>query len=267
MSGKRFKVRGTVRVIALSSCIALACPGCKSPTTHTGGVDAEVKITFGGTITQNGAPMAGVTVYLSWAGSMTTTTGADGKYAFSGLDASGGNNMRIRFFITPSRIGTAFSPSFCEVGGTSKDDANFTASPASYGTEPGEIVAPFTAANQSGGVFNLADHFGKVILMDFAADGTALCEETAKKAEALFQKFKNRGFIYVLIVIQGSPASWASTYGLTFPVLDDNAQAIYGAFRRSTVPLPIILDRNMTVRSKAESFNQFDIENLLNQLL
>ncbi len=252
-------------VLALAVCVVFSCPGCKNPTTNPGGVDTEVTVTFSGIITQNGAPLAGVTVYLSWAGSKTTTTGADGKYSFGGLDATGYG--RIRFFITPARIGTAFSPSNYEVGGMSKTDANFTASPASYGTEAGSIVAPFTAANQSGGSFNLADHFGRVILMDFASDGSAPCQERAQKAEALYQKYKNRGFTYILIVIQGSAASWASTYGLTFPVLDDNAQMVYSAFRKSSIPLPIILDRNMTIRYKVEGFNQTDIEYLLNQLL
>jgi len=254
--------------MALVACVALLFSSCESPTTNTGGGTGggDNTITISGTITQNGVAAAGVTVYLSSAASKTTTTGADGKYAFSGLEAVG-QVMQIRFLITPSRFGTAFSPSNYEVRGASKTDANFAASAALYGTEEGSIVAPFTAGNQSGGTFNLADQFGNVILMDFASDDSPLCKERAQKAEALYQKYKNRGFTYVLIVIKGSAASWASTYGLTFPVLDDNSQTIYNAFRRSSIPLPIILDRNMTIRYKVEGFDLTGIEDWLNRLL
>ena len=266
MKAKPFVSLGFL-AFAFAVFVVLSFPGCKTPTTNAGGGGTDNTITVGGIITQNGVTMAGVTVYLSWAGSKTTTTGADGKYSFAGLDALGQGSMLIRYIITPSRVGTAFSPSNYEVGGVSKTDANFTASSAFYGTEAGSIVAPFTARNQSGGSFNLADHFGSVILMDFAADGDASCQENAKKAEALYQKYKNRGFTYILIVIQGSAASWASTYGLTFPVLDDNAQLIYSAFRKSSIPFPHILDRNMTIRYKIEGFNQTGIEDLLNRFL
>jgi hypothetical protein len=56
---------------------------------------------------------------------------------------------------------------------------------------------------------------------------------------------------------------WASQYGLTFPVLDDNSKAIYNIHKKSSIPLPHILDRNMTIRYKKEGWNKAEVEDLL----
>jgi cytochrome c biogenesis protein CcmG/thiol:disulfide interchange protein DsbE len=269
MDGNRVTIGRRLRILGLAACVAIFFfSACKSATTDTGGGGGGgTSITISGTITQGGVALAGVTVYLSYGASKTTTTGADGKYSFTGLDVGSNAGPLIRYIVTPSRAGTAFSPSNYEVVNSTKSDANFTASAASYGSEVGSIMANFTAKNQSGGTVNLSDRFGDVVLIDFTADWCVPCREKAEKAEAFYQKYKNRGFTYILIVIEGSPASWASTYGLTFPVLDDNTQKIYNMYRKSSIPLPHILDRNFTIRYKVEGFNQSEVEDMLNRLL
>jgi peroxiredoxin len=260
MERDRFETLRRFGILGLAACVAFAFfAACKNDDTSGGGGGGGSTITLSGTITQGGAAQAGVTVYLSWGASKTTTTGADGKYSFTGLAAG-------QYYITPSRAGTAFSPSNYQSSAT-KSDANFTASAASYGSEVGSIMANFTAKNQSGGNVNLSDRFGDVVLIDFTADWCVPCREKAQTAEAFYQKYKGRGFTYILIVIEGSPSSWASTYGLTFPVLDDNIQKIYNMYRKSSIPLPHILDRNFTIRYKVEGFNQAEVEDWLNKLL
>jgi cytochrome c biogenesis protein CcmG/thiol:disulfide interchange protein DsbE len=259
MERDRFETLWRLGILSLAACVAFSFAACKNATTDGGGGGGGSTITLGGTITQGGAAQAGVTVYLSWGASKTAVTGADGKYSFTGLTAG-------QYYITPSRAGTAFSPSNYLASAT-KTDANFTASAASYGSEVGSIMANFTAKNQSGGTVNLSDRFGDVVLIDFTADWCVPCREKAQTAEAFYQKYKGRGFTYILIVIEGSPSSWASTYGLTFPVLDDNTQKIYNMYRKSSIPLPHILDRNFTIRYKVEGFNQAEVEDMLNKLL
>lgn len=267
MDGKHINAGRRLGILGLAACVAFSFfAACKNDATNGGGGGGSSTITISGTITQGGAAQAGVTVYLSWGASKTAVTGADGKYSFAGLEATGGTGL-IRYYITPSRNGTGFSPSNYEVVGATKSDANFTASAASYGSEAGSIMANFTAKNQSGGNFNLSEQFGNVVLIDFTADWCLPCREKAQTAEAFYQKFKGRGFTYVLIVIEGSPSSWASTYGLSFPVLDDNTQKIYNMYRKSSIPLPHILDRNFTIRYKVEGFNQAEVEDMLNRLL
>lgn len=268
MDGKRklVTIGRSLGILGLIASIALSSAGCKSATTDTGGGGGST-ITISGAITQGGAAQAGVTVFLSWGASKTTTTAADGKYSFAGLEAAAQGTARIRYLVTPSRIGTAFSPANYEVSGATKTDANFTASTATVGSEVGQIAANFTAKDQKGATFNLNDNHGDVILMDFTADWCVPCRAKAEHAEEFYQKYKSQGFRYVLIVIEGSPSSWASTYGLTFPVLDDNSQKIYNIFRKSSIPLPHILDRNMNIVYKVEGWNQSEVEDWLRRLL
>ena len=93
-----------------------------------------------------------------------------------------------------------------------------------------------------------------MVLIDFSADWCSGCQAEALKAEALYQTYKNKGFEMLTILIDGSPAIWATTYGLTFPVLDDDAEALWGIYGDYYIPLNIILDRNMTIRYKAADF-------------
>jgi len=260
MNIKRIKAGRRLGILGLIACVALSFAACKSAATDGTGGGGSTTITLGGTITQGGAAQAGVTVFLSWGASKTTTTGADGKYQFTNLAAG-------QYRITPSRLGTAFSPSYYDAVSATKSDANFAASAAAYGSEVNQIAAGFTAKDQKGNTFNFNDNHGNIILMDFTADWCVPCRAKAEHAEEFYQKYKAQGFTYVLVVIEGSPASWASTYGLTFPVLDDNTQKIYNIFRKSSIPLPHILDRNMNILYKVEGWNQAEVEDWLKKLL
>jgi peroxiredoxin len=66
--------------------------------------------------------------------------------------------------------------------------------------------------------------------------------------------------VYILIVIEGNPKVWADTYGLTFPVLDDNSKNIYNQYKKADIPLPHVLDRNGTIRYKKMGWNKSEVE-------
>lgn len=228
-----------------------------SPSTPDSGL-----LTLSGLVSLAGSPLSGVDVYLSWETSQKKTTGSDGKFSFTGI--SKGN-----YFITPSRLGNSFSPSNFEVGSSSRTDLNFTAQTASTGVNVGTVATNFTAKDNKGNNVSLNSHHGKVVLIDFTADWCGPCREKAETAEQFYQKYKDKGFIYVLIVIDGSPSIWASTYGLTFPVLDDNSKSVYNMYKATFVnlPFPHVLDRNLTIRYKKDTWVKAEVEELINKLL
>lgn len=228
----------------------------KGPT----GPDTDLISELSGTIILGGDPFPGVDVYLSWNATGKVITGSDGKFSFTDL-------LSGDYIITPSKLGYAFSPSNYEVGSQNRNDLNFTAQTALTGAEIDEIASNFTAKNQNNQDVSLYDFHGKVILMDFTADWCSACREKAEKAEQFYQKYKDSGLIYILIVIDGDPQIWADTYGLTFPVLDDNSQAIYNIYKRTSIPLPHVLDRNCTIRYKQEGWNESTVENIINKYL
>jgi peroxiredoxin len=222
--------------------------------------DSPSALTFKGSISSGSQRLANVSVYLSWDASQSTQTNANGEFQFSGFSGS-------YFIITPSLVGSAFAPSNYELGRQSRSDLTFTAQPASFGSMENDIAADFSARNQSGQNVSLYQYFGEVVLIDFSADWCGPCRDEASHLESLYQNNKDKGFQIITLLISGSPADWADTYKLTFPVLDDNSESLWNIYGEGYIPLNIILDRNMTIRYKQSGYDESTITNTIKKYL
>jgi peroxiredoxin len=250
----RFKAFIFLLASSLAICFLITCKKA-SPTSPE---SPEIK--FKGTILQGNQRLAGIKVFLSWGSSQARETNANGEFEFSGFTGN-------QFIITPSLQGVGFSPSNYALGYQSRNDLNFTAQAPSFGSIIDQVAADFSARNQSGQNVSLYGHFGKVILLDFSADWCGPCRDEAGHLEQVFQDYKDRDFEIITLLISGSPATWANTYNLTFPVLDDNAESLWNIYGEGYVPLNIVLDRNMTIRYKESGYDESTITNTIKKYL
>lgn len=255
LRGRRFSLPPILLFCLILSALAYTCKR-NCPTIS----DPVTSVEFSGAVRLSSQPMSGVTVYLSYSASYSKTTGSDGRFVFNNL--TGGD-----YILTPVKLGYSFEPSNYTVGAESRTDLNFTAGPARIGTEEGDVAADCTAADQNGQAVSLYDYHGQVVLMDFTADWCSGCRLKAETAEQLYQSLKNDGFVYILIVTDGDPKVWADTYGLTFPVLDDNDHSIYSLYRRTQIPFPHVLDRNITIRYRKEGWDKTEVEAVIDKYL
>ena len=245
-----------VLIICLFTVLLAACKD-GSPTTPE---PVPPVLVFKGTITSGGQKMPNVSVHLSWDYSKSTQTNANGVFQFSGFSGS-------NFIITPSLAGHAFSPSNYTLAAQPRSDLNFAAMAASFGSKLEDIAADFSAINQTARNVSLYEHFGKVILIDFSADWCGPCRDEASHAESLYQKYKDKGFQLITLLISGSQSAWADEYSLTFPVLDDNSEKIWNIYGEGYIPLNIVLDRNMTIRYKESGYDETTIANTIKKYL
>jgi peroxiredoxin len=152
-------------------------------------------------------------------------------------------------------------PAACKKGVTTPSDA-----PA-FGAEVGDIMADFTLVNQGGESVSLSQFRGSVILIDFSADWCGPCRAEAARLEAIFNEHEGRGLVVLTLMIDGSASDWAAQYGLTFPVLNDNAQSQWRIYGEGYVPLNMILDRGQIIRYKESGFNETAVVNEIKKYL
>lgn len=135
------------------------------------------------------------------------------------------------------------------------------------GTKVGNLAVDFTARDQNGNDVSLYDYSGKVILVDMSADWCGPCRNEASHLEALYYEYKQRGLRIITTLISGDPSEWAKEYGLSFPVLDDNSEAIWDQYGEGYVPLNILIDRAKVIRYKEAGYDEAAIKAVIERYL
>jgi peroxiredoxin len=170
--------------------------------------------------------------------------------------------MENRTIAIISAIIFLFSLDMCNKSSPTEPEA-----PVQSGTKVGNKAVNFSAKDQNGNDVSLYDYSGKVILVNLSADWCGPCQREAEHLEDLLSEYKQGGFQIITALISGDPATWAETYELTFPVLDDNDETIWDRYGEGSVPLNMVLDRNNVIRYKAAGYDPAEIRRFIEKYL
>lgn len=111
----------------------------------------------------------------------------------------------------------------------------------------GDPVPEFTLTTFDGQAFNVADHAGKVIVINFWASWCKPCEQEARELEQAFQHYKDSGeVVFVgLAYVDTEPNSLAylERFEITYPNGPDLATKVSQTFRVRGVPETFVVDK------------------------
>ena len=141
---------------------------------------------------------------------------------------------------------------------------------ADCGQLVGETACNIILEDQNGDWFQLYDHIGKVVLLDFSTGWCGPCNRAAATVQEIQDLYDGAGFIYVTIMIednQQNPTTveyaqqWADTYGIeTAPVLLGSRELIdYNSiegYDLTSWPTFYIIDREMTLHSGIRGYSE-----------
>ncbi len=112
--------------------------------------------------------------------------------------------------------------------------------------------------------FRLADHRGKLVVVDFWATWCAPCRESFPRYEVL-AKQRAGDVVFVGISVDEDPEGipqFIEETGVTFPVVWDEGQSTSAAYSPPTMPTSYVLDRNGIVRFVHAGFRAGDEDEL-----
>jgi peroxiredoxin len=133
----------------------------------------------------------------------------------------------------------------------------------------GAMAPEIGLKDMSGRGVSLTSLKGKVVLIDFWASWCAPCREELPVLEALYKKYRDRGF-EVVAVNQDQSADnvrkFMTTTPLSFRVVHDRGGSVAGRYAPSKMPSSFIVDRKGIVRHVHAGFRSSERASLEKQI-
>jgi len=136
-------------------------------------------------------------------------------------------------------------------------------------------MAPnFCLEGLNGRKVELKDFKGKVIFINFWATWCSPCKEEMSSMEALYQQFKEKGFVFLTISVDYGGIKPVKEFieknRYTFPVLLDPKCETLNVFRVKGIPTTLIINRKGRMIGKAvgpRNWKNPEFTSLLNMLI
>jgi thiol-disulfide isomerase/thioredoxin len=121
-----------------------------------------------------------------------------------------------------------------------------------------QVVPELRGRLLSGGQFDLADHRGKVVVVNVWGSWCAPCRAEAPHLQQVWTETQDRGVQFVGINVKDNDAAakgFVRTYGITYPSLvDDDGRLLLmlrGSLPPEAIPSTIVIDRQGRIAARA----------------
>lgn len=116
----------------------------------------------------------------------------------------------------------------------------------------------FALSDLKGVQVKLDEYKGKIVMVEFFTTWCAPCQMAAPDVQALYQKYKDRGFVVLGITIEGRQEdalnSFTKQHSITYPILIDDG-ATSRRYEVFSIPTSYLIDRQGVIISKHMGFN------------
>lgn len=147
--------------------------------------------------------------------------------------------------------------------------------------EIGDHPCDFTLEDQNGDNWNLYDHYGSIIILDFSAEWCYYCQVAASESEAFMDNYRDDNVVYITIMVEDrygdSPPSadiidyWADYFGISEPVLAGSREMINAntaeGWPVGAWPTFFIIDREMVLRENMRGYSGNNLMTAIDSLL
>lgn len=130
----------------------------------------------------------------------------------------------------------------------------------------------FSLAGFSGDELRLSDYRGQVVLINFWASWCPPCRDEAPDLQALYQEYRDRGFVVLgvnmLESAQRKALEFIDEFGITYPNGEDIGEKVTNLYRVEAPPESFLIDRRGDVRRFfIGSIRYFDAQTAIETLL
>ncbi len=120
------------------------------------------------------------------------------------------------------------------------------------GTEaPGFLLSGFTESKMD--LHRLADYRGKKVLLNFWASWCPFCVDEMPLFQTVYDEYRDKG-LEVVAVNRGEDVEtakeFADQFNLTYPLLLDQSDEVYGAFQGRSMPVSFLIDESGVIQER-----------------